>query len=49
MTSKHKSEDYKLSDVEYYSVGDKSQSEAREIFKCSPISLTRWVEKYKKK
>ena len=25
MTSKHKSEDYKLSAVEYYLVGDKSQ------------------------
>jgi len=27
MTSKHKSEDYKLSAVEYYLVGDKSQLE----------------------
>jgi len=43
MTSKHKSEDYKLSAVEYYLVGDKSQLEVCEIFKCSPRSLMRWV------
>jgi transposase-like protein len=48
MTSKHKSEDYKLSAVEYYLVGDKSQLEVCEIFKCSPRSLMRWVEKYEK-
>jgi len=46
MTSKHKSEDYKLSAVEYYLVGDKSQLEVCKIFKCSPRSLMRWVEKY---
>ena len=46
MTSRHKSEDYKLSAVEYYLVGDKSQIEVCEIFKCSPRSLMRWVEKY---
>jgi hypothetical protein len=39
MTTKHKSEDFKLSDVEYYLVGDKSQVEVCEIFKCSPRSL----------
>ena len=43
MTSKHKSEDYKLSAVEYYLVGDKSQIEVCEIFKCSPRSLMRWL------
>ena len=48
MTSKHKSEDYKLSAVEYYLVGDKSQLEVCKIFKCSPRSLMRWVEKYEK-
>ena len=48
MTSKHKSEDYKISAVEYYLVGDKSQLEVCEIFKCSPRSLMRWVEKYEK-
>ncbi len=46
MTSKHKSEYYKLSAVEYYLVGDKSQLEVCEIFKCSPRSLMRWFEKY---
>jgi transposase len=48
MTSKHKSEDYKKSAVEYYLVGDKSQLEVCEIFKCSARSLMRWVEKYEK-
>ncbi len=42
---KHKSEDYKISAVEYYLVEDKSQ-EVCKIFKCSPRSLMRWVEKY---
>ena len=48
MTSTHKSEDYKKSAVEYYLVGDKSQLEVCEIFKCNPRSLMRWVEKYEK-
>jgi len=48
MRSKHKSEDYKLSAVEYYLVGDKSQIDVCKIFKCSPRSLMRWVEKYEK-
>ena len=48
MTSKHKSEDYKKSAVEYYLVGDKSQLEVCEIFKCSARSLMRWVEKNEK-
>jgi transposase len=43
---KHKSEDYKISAVEYYLVEDKSQEEVCKIFKCSPRSLIRWVEKY---
>ena len=46
MISNHKSQDYKLSAVEYYLVGDKSQVEVCEIFKCSPRSLMRWFEKY---
>jgi len=46
MTSKHKSEDFKLSAVEYYLVGDKSQLKVCKIFKCSSRSLMRWVEKY---
>ena len=43
---KHKSEDYKISAVEYYLVEDKSQEEVCKIFKCSSRSLMRWVEKY---
>ena len=46
---KHKSEDYKLSAVNYYLVTDKSQEHVCEIFKCSVRSLMRWVKKYKKK
>ena len=48
MKSKHKSEDYKLSAVEYYLDSNISQLEVCEIFKCSPRSLMRWVEKYEK-
>lgn len=44
--AKHKSEDYKLSTVEYYLVGDSTQEEVCEIFKCSARSLLRWTEKY---
>ena len=36
---KHKSEHYKITE-------DKLQWEACKIFKCSPRSLMRWVEKY---
>lgn len=39
MTAKHRGNDYKLNAVEYYLVGDKSQVEVCEIFKCSPRSL----------
>ena len=42
----HKSEDYKLSVVEYYLTEDKSQEEVCKIFKCSARSLMRWVDKY---
>ena len=42
----HKSEDYKLSTVEYYLTEDKSQEEVCKIFKCSARSLMRWVDKY---
>jgi transposase len=48
MSSKHKSEDYKLSAVRYFLVGDESQTEVCKIFRCSPRSLMRWVEKYEK-
>jgi transposase len=42
----HKSEDYKLSAVEYYLTEDISQEQVCRIFKCNPRSLMRWVEKY---
>jgi len=41
--TKHKSEDYKLSAVEYYLVGDMTQEKVCEIFKCSVRSLLRWT------
>ena len=44
----HKSEDYKLSAVDYYLTEDTSQEEFCKIFKCSTWSLMRWVDKYKK-
>ena len=46
MTTNHKSEDYKISAVEYYLVGDNTQLDVCKIFKCSVRSLMRWVEKY---
>ena len=44
----HKSEDYKLSAVNYYLTEDTSQLETCRIFKCTPRSLMRWVQQYKK-
>ena len=44
----HKSNDYKLTAVQYYLVEYKTQEEVCKIFKCSPRSLMRWVERYKK-
>jgi len=44
----HKSKDYKETAVNYYLVEDKTQEEICKIFKCSPRSLMRWVERYKK-
>lgn len=48
MSSKHKSNDYKLSAVQYFLIGDKFQTDVCKIFKCSPRSLMRWVKKYEK-
>jgi transposase len=45
---KHKSSDYKQSVVQYYLVSDENQEKVCKIFGCSPRSLLRWVEKYKK-
>ena len=42
----HKSEDYKLSAVEYYLTEDKTHEEVCKIFKCSARSLLRWVVFY---
>ena len=44
----YKSNDYKLTAVQYYLVEDKTQEDVCKIFKCSPRSLMRWVERYKK-
>ena len=41
-----KSNDYKLSAVNYYLVEDKTQDEVCKIFKCSRRSLMRWVDRY---
>ena len=38
----HKSNDYKLTAVQYYLVEDKRQDEVCKIFKCTPRSLMRW-------
>ena len=43
----HKSNDYKLSAVNYYLVEDKSQEEVCKIFQSSRRSLMRWVQQYK--
>jgi len=45
---KNKSNDYKLSAVNYYLTEDTSQLETCRIFKCTPRSLMRWVKQYKK-
>jgi hypothetical protein len=44
----HKSEDYKLSAVDYYLTEETSQLETCRILKCTPRSLMRWVQQYKK-
>jgi transposase len=44
----HKSNDYKLTTVQYYLVEDKTQEDVCKIFKCSSRSLMRWVDRYKK-
>ncbi len=48
MSSKHKSEDYKITAVKYYIKSNKTQEEVCKIFECSPRSLMRWVERYNK-
>jgi transposase len=43
----HKSNDYKLTSIQYYLVENKTQEEVCKIFKHSPRSLMYWVEKSK--
>ena len=43
---KHKSEDYKITAVEYYLEHDTSYVKTCDIFKCSERSLKRWIERY---
>jgi transposase-like protein len=43
----HKSNDYKLTAVQYYLVEDRTQEEVCKIFKCTPRNLMRWVKRYK--
>ena len=43
---KHKSEDYKISAVQYYNNNNSSYVETCKIFKCSERSLKRWIERY---
>ena len=45
---KHHTEDYKLSAVKYYLENDIDMRETCEIFKCSYVSLYRWVKRYEK-
>ena len=42
----HKSDDYKLTAVQHYLDTDNTQTDTCSIFKCSPRSLMRWVDKY---
>jgi transposase len=44
--SKHKSEDYKISAVKYFLIGEETQESVCKIFKCSVRSLLRWTKRY---
>ena len=44
--SKHKSEDYKISAVNYYLDNDVSMDYVCNIFNCKKQSLSRWVQRY---
>ena len=46
--TKHHSEDYKISAVQYYLDNKTTYSNVCKIFKCSERSLKRWIERYKK-
>ena len=42
----HKSENYKVSAVNYYLNEDATQEQVCKIFKCSVRSLMRWVDRF---
>ena len=42
----HKSEDYKVSAINYYLNEDTTQEQVCKIFKCSVRSLMRWVDRF---
>ena len=44
----HKSEDYKITAVQYYLFKNNNHVKTCKIFKCHPRSLMRWVDKYNK-
>jgi len=44
----HKRNEYKLTEIQYYLVENKTQEDVCKFFKYSPRSLMRWVERYKK-
>ena len=46
---KHRSEDYKITAVQYYLENNTSYVETCEIFRCSERSLKRWIDRYDKK
>ena len=48
MSTHNNSNKYKETAVQYYLAEDKSQEEVCKIFKCTPRSLMRWVNQYKK-
>ena len=45
---KHHTEDYKISAVNYYLEHNSDMRETCEIFKCSYVSLYRWIKRYDK-
>ena len=44
---KHKTEDYKLSTVNYYNNNDDGYDKTCKIFGCKKSSLKRWIQQYK--
>jgi len=46
---KHKSEDYKISAVQYYIKNKVSMDKTCKIFNCKKISLKRWINRHNRK